>query len=178
MTLIPARRPSRLSPRRLAPVVARRRPLRSVCLYTCSYNPSGMGAHMLALTEQYVAEGLDVSVVFWPAPAAEAMMSRAADLGARLVRTPHPRDPAYADQLTAGIRALRPDLVHVHVGTGREDFGGARAAKGAGVRVVVQPLPLPWLLRDTRKVPPFLRTLREVDRIVTVSDWQAESYAR
>jgi len=116
--------------------------------------------------------------VFWPAPAAEALMSRAADLGARLLRTPHPRDPEYAEKLTAGLRALRPDLVHVHVGTGREDFGGARAAKRAGVPVVVETLHLPWLLRDTRKVPGFLRTLREVDRIITVSEWQATSYAR
>src|SRR3712207_6221261 len=178
MTLVPAP-PSAGLPRQRRPrVAAGRRRARSVCLYTCSFSPSGMGAHMLALTEQYVARGLDVSVAFWPAPAAEALMSRAADLGARLVRTPHPRDPAYADELAAALRAISPDVVHGHVGTGREDFGGARVAKRAGVPAVVQTLHLPWLLRDDRRVPGLLRTLRPVDRLITVSRLQADTYAR
>src|SRR3712207_1317033 len=153
MTLVPAP-PSAGLPRQRRPrVAAGRRRARSVCLYTCSFNPSGMGAHMLALAEQYVAAGLDVSVAFWPAPAAESLMARAADLGATLLRTPHPRHPAYAETLADLLRLARPDVVHVHVGTGREDFGGARVAKHAGVPVVVQTLHLPWLLRDTRRIP-------------------------
>jgi glycosyltransferase involved in cell wall biosynthesis len=137
-----------------------------------------MGSHMLALAEHHVAAGLEVSVAYWPAPAAEALMSRAADLGATLLRTPHPRDPAYADELAAAFRSVSPDVVHVHVGTGREDFGGARVAKRAGVPAVVQTFHLPWLLRDSRRVPGLLRTLRDVDRLVTVSRLQADTYAR
>jgi glycosyltransferase involved in cell wall biosynthesis len=177
MTLVPARRSAGL-PQMRRPPVASRPAVRSVCLYTCSFNPSGMGWHMLALAEEYVAAGLDVSVAFWPAPAAEALMSRAAGLGATLIRTPHPRDPAYADELTAAFGAVGPDVLHVHVGTGREDFGGARAAKRAGVPAVVETLHLPWLMRDSRRVPGLLRTLREVDRIVTVSERQAQTYRR
>ena len=177
MTLVPVRRSTGL-PQQRRPTVAGHRAVRSVCLYTCSFNPSGMGAHMLALTDEYVARGLDVSVAFWPAPAAEALISRAAGLGATLLRTPHPRDPAYADELVASFRAVGPDVVHVHVGTGREDFGGARAAKRAGVPAVVETLHLPWLMRDSRRVPGLLRTLREVDRVLTVAERQAETYRR
>src|SRR3712207_2475079 len=153
MTLVPAP-PSAGLPRQRRPrVAAGRRRARSVCLYTCSSNPSGMGAHMLALAEQYAAAGLDVSAAFWPAPASEALLGHAADLGATLMRPPHPRDPAYADDLDGVLRAVAPAVLHVHVGAGREDFGGARAGKRAGVPAVVQALHLPWLLRDTRRIP-------------------------
>ena len=180
MTLVPAVRPAGVpSPRRpVPPRGPSGAPVRSVCLYTCSFNPSGMGAHMLALAERYVATGLEVSVAYWPAPAADALMSRAADLGAHPVTTRHPRDPAYAGALEADLRALRPDVVHVHVGTGREDFGAARAARRAGVPAVVETLHLPWLMRDSRKLRRFQRSIRQVDRIVTVSERQAESYLR
>lgn len=184
MTQVPTQRRTQRSVRRLrvsrtaVPLTGGSGAVRSVCLYTCSFNPSGMGAHMLALAEQYAASGVEVSVAFWPAPAAEALMSRAGDLGARLLQTPHPRDPTYADALAAAFRRVAPDVVHVHVGTGREDFGGARVARRAGVPAVVQTLHLPWLLRDTRKVPSFLGTLEAVDRVLTVSERQADSYVR
>ena len=178
MTLVPALRAAGVPSQRRPHAASRRRLVRSVCLYTCSFNPSGMGAHMLTLAEHYVAAGLGVTVAYWPAPAADALMSRAADLGATPLPTRHPRDPAYAEDLGTVLRHHRPDVVHVHVGTGREDFGGARTAERAGVPAVVETLHLPWLLRDSRRVPGFLRTLREVDRVITVSERQAESYVR
>ena len=178
MTLVPVQHSAGLpAQRRPTPVSARRR-VRSVCLYTCSFNPSGMGAHMLTLAEQYVAAGLEVTVAYWPAPAAQALLGRAAELGATPVPTRHPRHPAYAEDLRATLRSHRPDVVHVHVGTGREDFGGARTARRAGVPAVVQTLHLPWLMRDSRRVPGLLRTLDAVDGIITVSERQAESYVR
>ena len=57
MTLVPVQHSAGLpAQRRPTPAAARRR-VRSVCLYTCSFNPSGMGAHMLTLAEHYVPPG-------------------------------------------------------------------------------------------------------------------------
>lgn len=150
----------------------------AVCLYTCSYNPSGMGAHMLALAEQYADQGLSTSVMYWPAERTEAMLSRAQELGAELIRTPHPRDPAYGDEVEAALRERRVEVFHGHVGTGREDFGGARAARRAGVPVVVQTLHLPWMLRGRYQRREFHRSIREVDRLITVSGAQRSTYLR
>lgn len=152
--------------------------VRSVCLYTCSFNPSGMGVHMLALAERYLAEGVAVSVMFWPAPRAEDMMARAERLGVRLLRTPHPRDPAYAESVISALRADLPDVFHIHVGTGREDFGGARAARAAGVPAVVETLHFPWRLRLKHYRRPFFSSLDAVDQLVTVSEAQKATYAR
>lgn len=150
----------------------------SVCLYTCSVNPSGMGVHMLALARHLVEAGVRVLVAYWSAEAAEALMSQAGSLGATTVRTPHPRDPAYARELTALLAEHAPDICHVHVGTGREDFGGARAAKAAGVPVVVETLHLPWLLHARWKRDAFFASLDAVDQLVVVSAAQRATYER
>jgi len=137
-----------------------------------------MGAHLLALAEQYVAEGQRVTVMFWPAPEAEAMMTRAAGIGARLIRTPHPRDPAYGDAVVAALRVDLPDVFHAHVGTGREDFGGARAARAAGVPAVVETLHLPWRIRSKHKRRSLFTSLDAVDQVITVSEGLRSTYAR
>ena len=160
------------------PSRARREHRPSVCLYTPSYDPSGMGVHMLALAEEYVGAGVDVTVMYWPAPRAEALLGRARELGATPVRTPHPRDPSYGDEVTAALRDLAPDVFHVHVGTGREDFGGARAARAAGVPVVVETLHLPWAMRNRRKRASFFRSIEAVDALITVSEAQRTTYER
>lgn len=153
-------------------------PVSSVCLYTCSANPSGMGIHMLALAEELTTAGVDVTIAYWPAPATEAMMSRARRLGVRVARTPHPRDPSYSAELTSLVHGLAPDVFHVHVGTGRENFGGARAARAAGVPAVVETLHMPWMMRSPRKREAFFASLDAVDRLIVVSEAQRATYER
>ncbi|WP_293783134.1 glycosyltransferase family 4 protein [uncultured Aeromicrobium sp.] len=137
-----------------------------------------MGIHMLALAEELTAASIDVTVAYWPAPATEAMMSRAPRLGVRIARTPHPRDPAYSAALTSLVRSLAPDVFHVHVGTGRENFGGARAARAAGVAAVVETLHMPWMMRSPRKREAFFASLDAVDRLIVVSEAQRATYER
>jgi glycosyltransferase involved in cell wall biosynthesis len=149
----------------------------SVCLYTPSADPSGMGEHMLDLVAEYVPDS-PVSLMCWPTKPGLRVLARAADMGATTLALPHPRDPAFADVIADFLHAHPADVFHVHVGTGREDFDGARAARAAGVPAIVQTQHQPWLLRSPAKRPSFFHGLREVDRLIAVSQAQRRTYER
>ena len=116
----------------------------SVCLYTPSADPSGMGEHMLDLAAEYVPD-LRVSMMCWPTEPGQRLLARAAALGATTLALPHPKDPAFAEVIADFLHRTPTDVFHVHVGTGREDFDGARAARTAGVPAIVQTQHQPWL---------------------------------
>lgn len=149
----------------------------SVSLYTPSADPSGMGRHMLDLAEELVPE-VSVSFMCWPTGPGKRFLARAAGLGATTLALPHPRDPAFRRAIVEFLRAHRTDVFHVHVGTGRENFDGARAARAAGVPAVIQTQHLPWMLRSKAKRPPFFRGLREVDHLIAVSEALGQTYER
>lgn len=153
------------------------RPRRSVVLYTPSADPSGMGAHMVDLATELVRDR-DVTVMAWPTPGGQRVLDASARGGARTFALPRPRDPAFGATVEAFLADARPDVFHLHVGTGREDFDGARAARRAGVPLVVQTQHLPWLMDDTRKQARLHRALRPVHRVITVSDAQRRTYER
>ena len=150
---------------------------RSVVLYTPSADPSGMGAHMVELAGELL-EHSDVTLMAWPTPGGQRILDVAARLGARTVALPHPRDPAFGDTVAADLREHRTDVFHLHVGTGREDFDGARAARAAGVPLVVQTQHLPWLMKDPRKKARLFSALEPVDVVITVSEAQRRTYER
>jgi glycosyltransferase involved in cell wall biosynthesis len=150
--------------------------LPSVHLYTPSADPSGMGQHMRCLAEEYVREGRRVTLMYWGNDNAERIFAPAERGGVRLARIPHPRDPQFAAGIVEDLRRHPSDVFHVHVGTGRENFDGARAAATAGVPAIVQTLHLPWLMRNRRKRDAALAALDAVDRIITVSRWQRATY--
>jgi glycosyltransferase involved in cell wall biosynthesis len=135
-----------------------------------------MGAHMLDLAEQYVQAGAQVTVMCWPTAPGRRALVRAERLGAHSFATTHPRDPRFADTIVDFLSARPTDVFHVHVGTGRENFDGARAARRAGVPAVVQTQHLPWLLTDTRKRVPFFEAIEQVDRLIAVSAAQRATY--
>ena len=151
---------------------------RSICLYTPSADPSGMGAHMLDLAEQYVGAGARVTVMVWPTDPGQRMLAAAESVGALAFALPHPRDPSFGPAIFGFLRARPVDAFHLHVGTGRENFDGARAARSAGVGAVVQTQHLPWLLSSPGKRVPFFTGIEQVDRIITVSVGQRETYER
>lgn len=150
---------------------------RAICLYTPSTDASGMGAHMLDLAAE-LAPGADVSLLVRPTPPGQRMLDAAAGLGARPVPLPHPRSPGFAGAVVEHLRAFPAEVFHVHVGTGKEDFDGARAARGAGVPAVVQTLHLPWMLGSHKHRRPFFRALGAVDHLITVSEAQRRTYGR
>ncbi|MDP9435052.1 MAG: glycosyltransferase family 4 protein [Actinomycetota bacterium] len=152
-----------------------RRPV--VCLYTPSADPSGMGGHMIDLAAEYVRQ-LDVTMMAWPTPAGVRLLELAAAVGARPVALPHPRDPGFGNAVAHDLRMHPVDVFHVHVGTGRENFDGARAAGCAGVPAVLQTLHLPWQMGSRKHRVPFFAAIEPVDRLVAVSELQRRSYER
>ncbi len=150
----------------------------SVHLYTPSADPSGMGAHMRCLAEEYARLGRRVSLMYWANDNAERMFAPTEERGVRLARIPHPRDPRFARSIADDLRRHPSDVFHVHVGTGRENFDGARAAASQGVPAIVQTLHLPWLLRNRPKRGLVLTALEPVDRVITVSDGQRATYEK
>jgi glycosyltransferase involved in cell wall biosynthesis len=152
--------------------------LPSVHLYTPSADPSGMGVHMLCLAEEYVRQGRRVSLMYWPNANAEKLFAPAEERGVRLARIPHPRDPQFADRIADDLRRHPSDVFHLHVGTGRENWDGSRAAASRAVPAIVQTLHLPWLIRNRRKRGAVHTSLELVDRIITVSRWQRATYEK
>ena len=140
----------------------------SVCLYTPSVDPSGMGAHMLDLAAEFRSR-LDVSLMCWGTPAGRRVLDRSVALGIATCVLPRPRDPAFSRVITDFLATRPADVFHIHVGSGRENFDGARAARRAGVPAVVQTQHQPWLL-NPRKRASFFRAIAPVDRLIAVSD--------
>jgi glycosyltransferase involved in cell wall biosynthesis len=149
----------------------------AVCLYTPSADPSGMGGHMLDLAVEY-APHVDVTLMAWPTPAGTRLLERAAAVGARPLALPHPRDPGFGDAIVAALTDRPVHVFHAHVGTGRENFEGARAARRAGVPAVVQTLHMPWQLGSPKHQVPFFAAIAPVDRLIAVSDLQRDTYER
>jgi glycosyltransferase involved in cell wall biosynthesis len=136
-----------------------------------------MGGHMLDLAAEYV-RGRDVSLLAWDTPAGRGLLDAAASLGAHAVALPHPRAADFAPAITRHLQAFRPDVFHVHVGTGREDFDGARAARAAGVPAVLQTQHYPWLMGSHKHRVPLFHALEPVDHVITVSDGQRRTYEK
>lgn len=155
-----------------------RAPLRSVCLYTPSADPSGMGAHMLDLAAELVEAGHDVSLLAWPTAPGRQLLDRACRIGVRPGELPHPRDPDFGSTVEQHLLAHPAEVFHIHVGTGRENFDGARAARAAGVPAIVQTLHYPWLMGSPKHRVPLYRSLRPVDHVIAVSQAQRQTYER
>ena len=151
--------------------------LRSICLYTPSADPSGMGAHLLDLAAQQVRSA-DVSVLAWPTAPGQQLLAAAQALGARPVPLPHPRSPDFGPRIARHLEAHPADVFHAHVGTGREDFDGVRAARAAGVAAVVQTQHYPWLMGSRKHLVPFFHGIEPVDHLIAVSEAQRETYLR
>ena len=160
-------------------VTTRRTPpaAQPVCLYTPSADPSGMGGHMLDLAAEYAGRR-DVSVLAWDTAPGRRLLERAAQLGARPVALPHPRAADFGPAIAGHLRAHPPEVFHVHVGTGREDFDGARVARAAGVPAVLQTQHYPWLMGSPKHRVPFFHAIEPVDHLVTVSAGQRRTYER
>jgi glycosyltransferase involved in cell wall biosynthesis len=140
----------------------------SVCLYSPSVDPSGMGAHMLDLATEFRSQA-DVSVLCWGTASGHRVLDRASALGVATCALPHPRDAAFGQAIVDFLTAHPANVFHIHVGSGREDFDGARAARRADVPAIVQTQHQPWLL-NPRKRAPFFRAIAPVDRLIAVSE--------
>ena len=150
---------------------------RSICYYTPSTDPSGMGAHMVDLVAEFAGTA-DVALMMRPTVGGRRLLDRAAEVGARTVELPSPRDPRFAAVVTGFLQAHPTDVFHCHVGTGWEDWDGVRLARRAGCPAVVQSQHLPYLVSSPRKRRAYRHAIEEVDRLIAVSEGVRRSYCR
>lgn len=150
---------------------------RSICFYTPSSDPSGMGAHMLDLIDAF-AGSTDVSLMARATPRAQWLLDRGSELGARTLPLPSPRDPGFGPLITAFLAAHPAHVFHCHVGTGSENWDGVRLARTAGCPVVVQTQHLPYALSSPRRRTAFFRSIAQVDGLIAVSDGLRRTYER
>lgn len=136
-----------------------------------------MGAHLLDLAARH-ARRAEVHVLAWPTAPGQRLLAAAEALGARPVPLPHPRDRDFAPRIVRHLQAHPTSVFHAHVGTGRENFDGVRAARAAGVPAVVQTLHYPWLMGSRKHLVPLFRSLEPVDHLIAVSEAQRQTYVR
>jgi glycosyltransferase involved in cell wall biosynthesis len=106
------------------------------------------------------------------------MLERAAELGARTLALPSPRDPQFGALITDFLVAHPADVFHCHVGTGSENWNGVRLGRAAGCPVVLQTQHLPYALSSPRRRQAYFRSIAEVDRLIAVSASLRRTYER
>ncbi|WP_309125354.1 glycosyltransferase family 4 protein [Kocuria sp.] len=148
---------------------------RSVCLYTRSANPSGMGAHMLDLVEG-LAGRADVSVLCRDSPRARWLLEGASARGARTVALPSPHDAAYPAIISGFLSSHPVDVFHCHAGWGWEDPDGLRLARAAGVPAVVITHHQPFLLHKPAKAEKLVENTSFAHARIAVSDGVRDTY--
>ncbi len=150
---------------------------RSVCMYTPSADPSGMGGHVLDLIAEFVGT-TEVSLIARETSRSSWLLDGAAALGARPLPLPSPRDPRFAQLINRFLSAHPADVFHCHVGTGCENWDGVRLARAAGCAAVVQTQHLPFLVTHPRKRWAYHRAIEGVDRLIAVSEGLRATYER
>lgn len=147
------------------------RPLR-VVMACDSEDPSGVGMHMLTLADELRAEARLV-LGFTRAPAALGWTRRALASGIEAVGMPVAAMQGGGIALIGLLQEFRPDIVHAHAGIGWEGHGIARAARQAGVPVVIRTEHLPYTLRPLKRPAleqAYARDAALADKIICVSN--------
>jgi glycosyltransferase involved in cell wall biosynthesis len=130
----------------------------TVCLYTDSVAPSGVGQHMLMLAEE-LRERYTIFLVCPPSPAGSRLLERARALGVRTAEI-HAGRPDSDAELAAFLKKAQVELFHCHAGVMIEGYAGVRAAREAGVPAVVRTehLAEPSAVFPTDELPDLLHS--------------------
>jgi glycosyltransferase involved in cell wall biosynthesis len=147
----------------------------SVCLFTGSRAPSGVGEHMLALAAG-LRDRCRVALACPPGPATGPLLERAAALGVEAAAPELGEGRGAAARLAAWLRGRAVDVFHVHAGIGWEDLAAAAAGRAGGARVVLRTEHLPYLLTAPWQRAAHARMLRHLDRLVCVSEASRASH--
>ena len=140
-------------------------------LATDSLDPSGLGEHMLTLGRA-LAGRFDVVLAAPGADEVLPLLRRAARLGLGM----KPIDLADMDGFSEWLRRTGAKLLHVHAGIGWEGHGLTRAGRAAGLPVV-RTEHLPYLLTDQGQQAEYADEIRQVNRMIVVSEASRETYA-
>lgn len=141
----------------------------SICLYTESEEPSGMGRQMLMLAAE-LRHHYQLSFVCPPTVSGLELLHQAAMLGL----------PTFAlhdlDQLRQWHSEHPFDLLHNHAGIGWEGQNGVYLSRSLGVPCVVRTEHLPYLLTDHEQQASHRWLTTALDRLVCVSHGAQASF--
>ena len=148
----------------------------SVCLFTDSREPSGVGEHMITLADQ-LRSHCRLAFVCPPTPAGEPFLRRAAALGIATFPLDLGEDDSRAGrQFIQWLRKRSFDIFHGHAGIGWEGHAAIRAARLSGIPVVIRTEHLPYLLANRHDRARHRRMSRQLDKLLCVSQESARSY--
>lgn len=148
---------------------------RSLCLYTRSANPSGMGAHMLDLVQGLV-DRMDVTVLCRTGDRVRWLFEEASARGARTVALPGPHDPAYPEVISDFLASRPVDVFHCHAGWGWEDPHGLRLARAAGVPAVIITHHMSFLIHKRATAEKLVRNTSYAHWRIAVSRGLRDTY--
>lgn len=150
---------------------------RTICLFTDSQDPSGMGEHMLILATQLL-ETYRVTFVCPHCDKGTSYLQRAENLGCTVTALPGADEGAAKQALQWWLSEMAVDVFHCHAGIGWEGHWGIQAAHEAGVPVIIRTEHLPYLLTDSQQRAAYQALIPLVDQIICVSEEAAKSYRK
>lgn len=148
-----------------------------LCLFTDSLEPSGVGEHMLLLAAELRHQYRIAFACPQNAPGQKLL-----DHAAALQMPIFALSPCEGKQngeyrrLQQWLRAHRISIFHGHAGIGWEGHDGIRAARAAGVPVVVRTEHLPYLLTDRVQKQQHHALIPLIDRLICVSQAAGDSF--
>lgn len=149
----------------------------SLCLYTDSQNPSGMGEHMLTLAGE-LRHAYQVTFACPAAQTGQSFLKRAQRLGCLALPVDGAAGSDAENRLYNSLREERVDILHCHAGISWEGHNIARIARAAGVTAIVRTEHLPYLLTDRKQQIEYRESVEAVDRLICVSDEARRTFMR
>lgn len=141
----------------------------TLCLFTDSSEPSGMGQHMLLLAAE-LREQYSISFI---CDGATTLARTAKGLG---YETHHL--PTDYIELVELLKQTRPQIFHCHAGIGWEGQLGVRAAHQAGIKAVVRTEHLPFLITEPQQHRAYMTRIEQVDALICVSHAARATFER
>ncbi len=150
----------------------------SVCYFTDSLEPSGVGVHLLHLLRRLDPGRYRASLVCPSSADGDRLLSKAGELGVHTyaLTVREPDDAEGIARLREVLQQERVLVFHSQVGISWEGFVGLRTAHAAGVPVRVVTEHLPYLLTHPGQIADHRRTIPLALRVITVSEGSRRTF--
>lgn len=139
----------------------------SLCLFTDSLEPSGLGEVMLTLGSE-LRRQYRVSFVCPPTPSGIRLLERARHLSLNTLALEVRGDRTPWTQLISWLRTESTAVLHVHAAIGWEGHNAVFAGRAALTPLILRTEHLPNLITDPRQRAGYSRMAQFVDRIICV----------
>lgn len=149
-----------------------------ICFFVDSYEPSGVGVHLLNLMRWLDPARYQMSLICPDSEDGRRLLTRAEYLGATVypLTVRRPDDKVACARLRELLQQGQVDIFHSQVGISWEGLLGLRIAHWAGVPVRIVTEHLPYLLTHPGQVADHRETTRLAQRVVTVSEGSRRTF--